>query len=249
MGFTEERIFMAAAEFPSNSHSQSARLDQIAKLKAVPEPSVAEEIREDTEETPEKEIFEGKVFARRKKIGPRLKTMFFDDGQNFADHLLENVVVPRLKDIGMGIVNQILSSVQRGVEDVFFPNGSSTNDVRSSRAPGPINYNDLHRTATTIRRVGSQVTAQSRRHSNRIDELVFEYRSDAQKLLTCIESQIEEVGHCTVGDVYGYADPEKILQDTDEKWGWVNVDRAYIKDAGRNGFLLILPEPLAIHRR
>jgi hypothetical protein len=236
---------VATADFPSNSHSKDVRVSQIEKLKAVPEP--VEDETEDVKEPAEKgkESFEGKVFTRRKKLGPRLKRMFVDDGQNYAELLLESVIVPRLKDIGMGIVNMILSNIQRGAEDVFHPNGSSVNDVRSSRTHGPINYNDLHRSTTTIRRVDPVV---ARRQSNKLDDLAFEYRSDAQKVLTYIDAQIEEIGHCTVADLYDYVDPDKI-QSTDDKWGWINVERAYIKDVGREGFLLVLPDPRAIHRR
>jgi hypothetical protein len=246
MGFTGRRIFMAKAEFPSNSHSSDARLDQIAKLKAVPEP--VEEPEEKTEEAPEKEVFEGKISVKRKKIGPRLKSMFFDEGQSFADHILENVIVPRMKDIGLGIVNQIVDNIKRGVEDVLFPNGSSTNDVRSSRGSGPISYNNLHRTSTTIQRSGSIVQNSRPRQSNRVEDVLFEYRSDAQKALTFIESQIEEYGHCTLGDFYDYVDPS-LIQNTDDKWGWAEVRRAYISEVGPNEFRLILPEPRPIHRR
>lgn len=237
---------MAKAEFPSNSYSGDPRIDEIQKLKATP----AEE--EKTKESTEEEVFEGKVVFKRKRLGPRLKNMFVTDGMSFVDHLVENVVVPMAKDIVLSVIVQIGDNTKRGFEQMLFPNGSSANDVRTSRTSGPISYNNIHRSSTVVR--SSVTPAYQRsysRHSNRMEDLAFEYRSDAQKLVIHLEGMIEELGHCTVGDLHEYVDPDKI-QPTDDSWGWAgnDMDRALIsEDRQGGGYILTLPEPRPIKRR
>lgn len=236
---------MAKAEFPSNSFSGDSRIDGIQKLKTTPP---VEEGK--TEEPAEEEVFEGKVVFRRKKLGPRLKSMFVTGGIPFVDHLVENVVVPMAKDIILSVIVQIGDNTKRGFEQMLFPNGSSTNDVRTS---GPISYNNIHRSSTVIRR--SSVTPDYQRshsrHSNRLEDLSFQYRSDAHKFVSHLQGMIEEIGHCTVGDLYEYVDPDKI-QATDEGWGWAGNDLQGVwirEDRHSDGFLLTMPDPRPIKQR
>jgi hypothetical protein len=238
---------MAKADFPSNSFSGDPRIDEIQKLKT--EPSVEEG---KTEKPAEEEVFEGRVAFKRKTFGERLKTMFFTDGKSFVEHLVENVVIPMGKDIILSVIVQVGDNTKRGFEQMLFPNGSSVNDVRTSRPSGPISYNNIHRSSTVIRR--SSVTPEyhrpQSRHSNMLEDLAFEYRSDAQKLVLHLQDLIEELGHCSVGDLYEYVDPDKI-QPTDEAWGWAgnDMDRVYIRQDRGGGVLLTLPDPRPIKQR
>lgn len=229
---------MAKAEFPSNSHPIEPRIDQIAKLKAPP---VEQTEPEETEEPP-KEKLNGKVVFKRKKLVPRLKSLFVEEGRSFGDHLIENVIVPMVKDVILSVVIQTGDSFRKGFEQVLFPNGSSTSHVQPGRAQGPISYDQMSRSAGARRPDYNR----PQRQSNRLDDLSFPLRSDAQQVLTYIETQIDQYGHCSVGDLYDYVDHP--VQSTDDKWGWTDVNRAYIRDA-RSEYLLILPDPRPIHRR
>jgi hypothetical protein len=244
MGFAYGRISVAKAEFPSNSHPIEPRIDQIAKLKALPSEEIPAPV-EEKEEAP-KEKLDAKVTFKRKKVLPRLRSLFVEEGRDFGDHLVENVIVPMVKDVILSVIIQTGDSFRRGFEQVLFPNGTTTNHVQPGRPPGPISYDQMSRSAGARRSTVNTEYRRPQRQSNRVDDLSFTHRADADQVLGYIESQILEIGHCTVGDLYDYVDHE--VQSTDDKWGWYNVDRAYIRD-GRTEYLLILPEPRAIHRR
>jgi hypothetical protein len=246
-GFSGLRIFMAEAEFPSNSYKSKTSDERVEKIEKLKTPAVEGEASAPVEK--EKVVLEGKTVVQKKGVGTRLKDMFVTDGVSFGEHLAENVVVPMIKDIILTIIRQTGDGVVRGFEEMLHPKGSGQNDVRTSgRTQGPISYNNLHRSSVTSRREETTIQYRSpARRSNRVEEVIFEYRSDAQKALTYLEGQIEELGHCTVGDLYDFV--EYPMQSTDEQWGWTDLSRAYIQEVGRNKYRLNMPEPDPIRRR
>lgn len=235
---------MAEAAFPSNSDKSRAnppvplnddRIEKIERLKAVPD-------------NPEPPVFEGKVTLKRKTIGSRLKAMFVQDGGDFVEGLVEGVIIPMAKDIFLTVVRQTGDSAVRSFEQMLHSSGSDRDIRSSSRQPGPISYNNVSRPNNMSIGRGQPVSYRPEpRRSNRLEDIEFDYRSDATKVLMHLESAIEDMGHVTVGDLYDHLDYP--MHSTDEKWGWTNMDRAYVSEMRDGRFRLNLPEPVPIHPR
>lgn len=231
---------MAKAEFPSNSNSGDSRVAHIAKLKA--EPSVE---GEKTEQPAEKKAeFDGKVFVKKRGIGSKMKSLFVAEGQNLADKVVEEIVKPKIQEMALTIVSQVGQGIYGVIYTMMNPNGGPPTTPSTG---GPISYDRISRSAVTAPRTSIVVGRPQVRQSNRLSEIEFELWSDAQKALTYIQSMIEELGHCTLGDYYDYVgiDPES----TDQSWGWTDVRRAQIREYGPGRFHLMLPELKTIHRR
>lgn len=235
---------MAEAVFPSNSDKSRAevhrlpddRIDKIERLKAVPD-----------DPKPEPPVFEGKVTLKRKSLGTRMKAMFVQDGGDFVEGLIEGVVMPMIKDVFLTVVRQAGETAYRSVEQMFHSDGSALRDVRTSRQPGPIPYNNVSRNNTQIGRGQPVAYRPEPRRSNRLEDIICAYRSDATKIKAYLESIVEEVGHATVGDLYDHLDWP--MHSTDEKWGWTDLDRAYVTEMRDGQFRLNLPDPIQIHPR
>lgn len=223
-------------DLPGNSHTSR---------KAEPKPeSPAPSVQ--TEEAPKK-IVTGKVRTGKEPIVSRLKTMFIADGGSFMDHLVENVVVPMVKDIALSIVTQSVDGFRQGVEQKLFGESRPRSSVRSSYGSHvPVNYsrysaNSAPTRSTAIRGGASRPVS---RPSNQVQIVILDTREEADLVLEELDAMIDSVRHCTVGDYYDLVGLTP--QSTDDSWGWTDLSRARVNKVGHDEFQISMPRPKPI---
>lgn len=215
-------------------------------------PAEPEETKKSDTEKPK---LRGKTTIRKRGTWSKVKDLFAEDGVGYGTHLLENVVVPMMKDIGLRVVQEIGFGIYDSIQNAMHPRGSNLHDVRATyptRGPGPIGhtpYGGYHATSRppmgNVRPAAPTMQPyykpQGRRPSNRLQDVIFEYRSDAQQALAYLEGLIEEDGFATLAQFYEFvAYP---LTQTDVNYGWSDVSRAYVQEIGKGKYILNLPEP------
>jgi hypothetical protein len=224
-------------EFPGNSHtSRITENEEPEKSETTSEPK---KIRK---------VASGKVSKRPKTLGSRFKEMFFNEGASFGEHLVENVVVPMVKDMMLSIVVQVGDGFKQGVEGFLFgPDAQGRRTRTSNYGTGrpTVRYNQF--SSSTVRREVSSPVRSRRdviRRSNRIRDIVVETRDEGEDVIAELEAMIDSIGHCTVGDFYASVGEQ--TRSTDEAWGWTDLRTARVEKIDHNEFWIRMPQPQPI---
>lgn len=228
-------------DFPGNSIN--SRIEQKPDPEQVPENTKA------TSEKTVKKVVTGKVAEHKPTLGKRFKNMFIHDGGNFAEHIVEKVVVPMVKDMALSIVTQMVDGVRQGVEEAIFgPDGREKRVRSTSYGTGRprVNYTQ-YSSNTRVSRTESREPVRSRsvRRSNRVREILVKTREDGDRVLEELDGIIDsELGHCTVGDFYAACGEETV--STDEEWGWTDLSGARVHKITSDEYLIAMPRPRPI---
>lgn len=238
------------SEFPGNSHISKIQPPVAADpAKPLLKPVITETSAPVVEES-DKKIVTGSVTKRKKPLGKRFSEMFVVGDDSFAQHILKNVVIPTAKELAITMVTQAGDNFRMMVEQALTGKVRTQNNARPNAAGGPINYNRM--SAATGSAIVNRATSAAAtykpivRHSNQIEDIVLEDRSDGDNVLLHLDALIERQGHCTVGDYYGLVGERPV--NTDEQWGWTadhNLASARVM-AVRGGYLINFPRPIPI---
>jgi hypothetical protein len=185
-------------------------------------------------EKPEKKIesvVEGEVTKKKPSVGQRLKASFTgDDAKNVFEYLIFDVALPALKTTVSDMVSQ-------GIERLLFGDRARVPGP-GNRRPGRVDYNVISRGATN-RDVGAQRALSSQeKATHNFDNIVFQNRSDAEKVLSGLADLIEQYDMATVSDFYELTAITGSFAD--DKWGWFDLRGADITRV-RDGWVLDLP--------
>jgi hypothetical protein len=233
-------------DFPGNSHT-AARIE---------EEKASEQVPENTPTTSEpkkvKKVVTGKVTENKPTLGKRFKNMFVHDGGNFAEHVVEKVVVPMVKDMALSIATQMVDGFRQGVEEMLFgPDAKDRRGRTTSYGTGrPVVNYTRYSSTSSVRRSSDRSERDrdrdgSSRRSNRVREIIVESREDGDAVLEELDAIIDSsVGHCTVGDFYAACGERTV--STDEEWGWTDLRDARVSKLGRDEFLISMPRPRPI---
>jgi hypothetical protein len=224
-------------EFPGNSHT--------SRIEENKEPEKSE-----TTSEPKKirQVATGKVSQRPKTLGARFKEMFFNEGASFGEHLVENVVVPMVKDMMLSIVVQVGDGFKQGVEGFLFgpdAQGRRTRSTSYTTGRPTVQYNRF--SSSTVRRdISSPIRSRNDviRRSNRIRDVVVETRDEGEDVIEELNAMIDSIGHCTVGDFYAAVGER--THSTDEEWGWTDLRDARVERIDHTEFLIRMPRPRPI---
>lgn len=172
----------------------------------------------------------GKAARKKRSLGKRFGDTFLsEDRGDVGGYLIFDVLIPAAKDT-------LTDLVSRGLEMLLY--GEARGSYKRSsggRRTGHTDYSKYSR--NEARR--PQTTSRARKTLD-FDDIVFDSRADAEKVLDYIIGRLEDYGVVTVADFY---DAAEITGDyTDNKWGWFDLSDAYVK-RGRDGFVIILPRP------
>lgn len=231
-------------DFPGNSHTS----------RIVGNDGEAGTPEADGVSTPKKveKVVQGKVITRKKPLGVRFKEMFASgNGDSFAEHLVENVVVPMIKDIILSVITQTAEGFKQGLEERLFegqPRPSRRSSYSDGRPPS-VAYHRMSSSSTTMRRDSGTRPPAPRviRRSNVVEDIILASREDGDAVREELEAMIDSVGHCTLGDLYDLVGITP--KSTDEGWGWTDISRSRInRIPGSNPpeFLLTMPRPIPI---
>lgn len=237
-------------DFPGNSIN--SRIEEKKPEKAPDERTTEDLYNEKGLDSPKKvkKVVTGKVTENKKNLGKRFKDMFIHDGGNFAEHVMEKVVAPMVKDMALSIATQMVDGFRQGVEEMLFgPDGKGERRRTTSYGTGrPVVNYTRYSSNTRVSRSGDRPGRDrddSIRRSNRVKEIIVETREDGDAVIEELEAIIDsDIGHCTVGDFYAACGESTV--STDEEWGWTDLRNARVSKLGRDEYLISMPRPRAI---
>lgn len=227
---------MAEAQFPSNSHGSRERQPPVpgpVPAKKVPEKKVTK-------------ITQGKVVARKKPLGTRLKdNLIGGNARTVWGTAALAVIVPALRDMfadyARESVDMLIYGESRGRyraphyggNNAWSPYGAQ---YRPSSTAPPSPGGGRWSSANTQQ---PQAVAPSPRHG--FDEVQFESRGEAEQVLDTLGEIVNNYGSATLADLCdmtGMPNPY-----TNNKYGWTSLQGAGVHH-GRGGvYLLSLPKP------
>lgn len=172
-------------------------------------------------------VVNGTVKTRKKGGINKLAEIFIsEDVSNVKDYIVQDVVVPTIKKCILGALDMILNGGH-----------SSYSDRRSSSSK--ISYRQYYDEPKDRRR---SEPSQLKLGFDR-EDIVYEYRSDAEAVLDQMCDVIERYGFVTVSDMYEMAHREQPY--TGNRYGWRNLRNAKTERV-KDGYIIDLPkaEPL-----
>lgn len=147
--------------------------------------------------------------------------------------VIADAIVPTLKDA-------LVSIITNGINILVYGDSNSSGSSRSTASIyfGPTNYNRI----STDRKTGGRPNTRNKNRQN-FDDLIFESRGEAQLVLDELLGAINKYGVVTVLDAYDLCG--EIAPYTSDKYGWMNLDNAYI-ERNRQGYVIRFPRAVPI---
>lgn len=170
-------------------------------------------------------IVKGNV-EKKETLGRKvLSTFIHEDKESVLEYAIMDVVVPKLKEAALDVVNGALSMLFYG-------------EARNGR----VNYDKVRTSSASYR---TQQRTDYRGESNRSDSdgIILESRADAIAVLNQLRDLITDYDRATVADYYDLVGMSSKF--TDNNFGWTNLDSAYISNV-RGGYTIILPKARAL---
>lgn len=173
-------------------------------------PSNSFKSRREAVEKKEREIpkVKGEVKYKKKSTFDKLISVFIpEDVDSVPDYILYEILLPSVKRTTLEIFQK------------FLGDGKSSNiNVRQSPQVSYTSYSNKNR------------TVQSSRYSSAIkssyDDIVLESQEDARYVLDSMNQIIDEDNCASIKDLYSLIG--RVSQYTDDRWGWYNLQTAYI---------------------
>lgn len=178
----------------------------------------------------EKVKLEGKVVKKKKGAGQKFVEEIIDENaKSVGAYIFSDVFIPAIK-------NLLSDAITNGINMLLY--GDDSGSRRSSRDHGRsyVSYNryyDEERREHNRRRLSS-----SQRAMHDFEDVIFDSRSDAEKVLDRLVDIVEEYGQVSVADFYDFVGIEASY--TDRNWGWANLRSAYVERV-RSGYIINFP--------
>ena len=174
-----------------------------------------------------------KVKTQKKPLRRKMKDIFISsDVSNAKEYLLFEIIVPSIKETIVSVGNNAL-------ELIF-----GVSPKKKKNSSGEPSYAAFYKSSNSSTREKKDIYSfkTSNRYSN--DDVIFETRIDAEDVLDILTEALDTYGNVTVAD---FKDAIGITGDfIDNEWGWIDLRGSTIKRV-RNGYLLILPDPVPIN--
>lgn len=183
-------------------------------------------------------VISGGVKLKKKGFGRKVADLFVgEDVDNVAEYVIHDVLVPSAK-------NMISDMVSGGIEMLMFGE-SRGGRTRRDRGSSYVSYNQKTRGVSTHNDRRSVVGREDvrARNSQRMDDIIFETRGDAEQALSALADLVDDYGSASMNDLYDIIGQTGSY--TDVHYGWDNLARATVHRV-REGYLLELPKVIAI---
>lgn len=206
------------SDMPGNSHKSRQ-----ASQKAEPAPETAVE--------PATKMVEGVVVTRKQPWYKRFaRNMVADDAQSIGDWVLQEVIVPSVKnlisDMVKGTTDRALYGTSRARRREVGDRGSlRTRYDRMSDEPEP-----------------RRMLSREDRARHNFDQVVLESRSEADRVIDQMISRARKFNVVTVSDLYDFVGVTGSYADRNHGWTAERLERYADVRQVRGGFLLDLPE-------
>lgn len=183
-----------------------------------------------SEKKVEKPVVSGKVKTKKKSGARKLADTFVsEDISTVKSYIIIDVLIPAAK-------KAISDIVTNGIDMLLYGEAG-----RSNRRSGgtKFNYGGCFDRPSEPRRAGS-----ARRDGFDYDEIIFDSRGDAERVLEGMDAIIESYGRISVADLYDLADVTN-TNFAANKYGWTDIHTARAVRV-RDGYILNLPQPRPI---
>lgn len=157
-------------------------------------------------------------------------------GQTMKSFIFDEIVTPLIQ---RAVVEGVTGAIN------YLVKGDAYADRKNSSSFGKsyINYNGISSGKSNAN--GSQYVYSGKNSGMEIENVWFESRVDAQRVLDEMQNVIANYDILTVNGFYDIIGRTNIIDPSNEKFGWSDLRNAYIT-ASRGGWVIHLPHPMPI---
>lgn len=157
-------------------------------------------------------------------------------GQTMKSFIFDEIVTPLIQ---RAVVEGVTGAIN------YLVKGDAYADRKNNSSFGKsyINYNGISSGKSNAN--GSQYVYSGKNSGMEIENVWFESRVDAQRVLDEMQNVIANYDILTVNGFYDIIGRTNIIDPSNEKFGWSDLRNAYIT-ASRGGWVIHLPHPMPI---
>ncbi len=157
-------------------------------------------------------------------------------GQTMKSFIFDEIVTPLIQ---RAVVEGVTGAINYLVKGDAYADRKATNSFGKSY----INYNGISSGKPSSG--GGQYVYSGKNSGMEIENVWFESRVDAQRVLDEMTSVIAQYDILTVNGFYDLIGRTSLIDPSNEKFGWSDLRNAYITGA-RGGWIIHLPRPMPI---
>lgn len=188
-------------------------------------------LEQQKEEVHIEKVVKGSVKKRKRSAFSKVHDeLGGDDARSIGQYILYDVLIPAFKDT-------LFKVIQDGTSRALFGDGNTPDNIRRDRSRSHVSYARYYEEPERRR----QVRANTAHYD--MDDVIFGMRDEAEDVLSAMVDLIMDYGQVSVADLYSLVGIDSSY--TDQKWGWDNLSRAYVKRA-RDGYQLMLPRVILL---
>ena len=182
------------------------------------------------EEKRVEKVVKGTTRTKKKSELSKIKDTFIsEDAANVKGYIIGDVLIPAAK-------KAISDIVSNGIDMILY--GGKDPDRNRRGSSNYISYRDYSR-RDDDRRYSSSSTRRSD-----FEDIVFDYRSDAEAVLDQMHDICGRYGFVTVADLFDMAD--RTPPYTANSYGWTNIQSAEVVRLTGGGYIIRLPRAVPI---
>lgn len=209
----------------------------------LPNNSYAARSQKKAEKEPERKeldkVVQGKVVQKKKPMRKRFAERFFgEDIPDLKEYMSEEILIPGVKNLLGSIVDGIGNGFMDFLNMAIFGNVQRRGGISSRPYTSYGSYYNGR-----PNRQPQRPTVNTVRPKKMFDDLIFETRTDADKVLRSLFDVLEMYGRVSVADL------NQLLgvtgQWSDNNWGWDNLSGSDIRRE-REGYVLYLPDVISL---
>ena len=188
-------------------------------------------------------IKEGRVSTKKQSAWRKAKHRIFEqEGKELKDYVINDVLVPSIKDT-------ISNIVSNGVDILLYGEARHVGQRKpgilgGNRFGNYVTYNSISsgRSASVVNRPG-MVSASAVRNTLSLDDFIFQTRGEANDILDRMSTILTDYGIVTVADLYDMCGLKS--EYTYNNYAWKDLSTAGVT-LTKDGYLLSLPTPYAL---
>lgn len=203
---------------PSNSNA--------SKAKGAPKPVAQPEKKVE-------KVVTGKVKTKKNEIRKFTDIFVAEDVDSVKEYLINDLAIPTIK-------NLFVDLVQNGIEMMIL-GGRRGSSGRSASYRDSVSYRDYNGYSRSNNR--SYESSPKPRNRFDYDDIVFDNRGDAERVLDQLQFVIDKYTIARVSDLYDMC--ELTAPYTAHDYGWTSLARARVVPV-RGGYIIELPRASAI---
>jgi len=185
----------------------------------------------------DKETRPGSVMESKKSLGRKFaETFVSEDVESVKSYIFSDVVIPMIKDLIVGVINQ-------GTDMIFYGRGSGSNyRGRSSSKYGSASYQSYYN--------GGKQKASTGQPTRDTSEITFDTRKLAWDVLEEMRAVIEQYDNLSIIDYHDIV--EKVTgfvassNYTDDRYGWTDLNGVDVKMVRGGRYILTLPKAVLL---